>query len=792
MSHAQIESRIAGLADPDPPDPDDESAHRISGIAIGAGDVTNGLHGKKYWGADELQEAAASLIGTPVKALHSEQEVGEIVDAGYLPDRGLVYEADLTDTELAKGVDSGRLTVSIEASHHDGGSVETSRGKAMAATGINFTGMAIVQRGAAPSATAESGEAAALSPAEIHDALAGDGDVDPDIAAGAEAALADIEEIDIGDVVSWRTGNGTLAYGKVRGSIESGSYDDVFDIDRRVTAPAVLAVRYRPGQGNTWESTETQVARNPDSVTLLENFPAAPAQESTADASSSADRDEVPAASSAALSGDYEEGETVQWDWGGGTAYGRVAGRVVDEGVITRTFDGTEVSRDSGEEPVFILDVWRGEPDDADGEGEYEGQALQYESRVNSWDAPERAQMAEPTADDPDPPTTCRECGERERTFNTMRCPACHSEMSEEDHPPLATAPDEQIEAWRDQQAAAAAIPYEPTNVSVEDVTADDGPGFTDDEWDGDDVIASLPNPSDSEDAVDVLDRTMAVVPADDARDAKSNWKAPFRAGVDAPVNTRALVAIDGALSGARGGFDGLSEETESELSEWTQSMLAAAPDDLFGADDDESGEQSETAANASPAADDGTGPEDAGRTDADADSDSHRDAAAASRETDMGDDNTNPDVTELKARLSEKTDRIDDLEAELSELRDENETLEARAAAVDEAESAFAAALAEHVPRDAEALQADLSLSQMRDWLDDIDEASVEDAAAAEADVRSGAGGQSAALSESERERKQELEAKLSELDDKEGMLAEKERERVESELADLTGGEA
>jgi cell division protein FtsB len=148
--------------------------------------------------------------------------------------------------------------------------------------------------------------------------------------------------------------------------------------------------------------------------------------------------------------------------------------------------------------------------------------------------------------------------------------------------------------------------------------------------------------------------------------------------------------------------------------------------------------------------------------------------------------------VTELKARLSEKTDRIDDLEAELSELRDENETLEARAAAVDEAESAFAAALAEHVPRDAEALQADLSLSQLREWLEDIDEASVEDAAAAEADVRSGAGTETATLSESDRERKQELEAKLSELDDKEGMLAEKERDRLEAELADLTGGGA
>lgn len=36
-------------------------------------------------------------------------------------------------------------------------------------------------------------------------------------------------------------------------------------------------------------------------------------------------------------------------------------------------------------------------------------------------------------------PTTCRECDERERTYNTFRCPECHSEMTPDDHPPLAT-----------------------------------------------------------------------------------------------------------------------------------------------------------------------------------------------------------------------------------------------------------------------------------------------------------------------------------------------------------------
>jgi tRNA(Ile2) C34 agmatinyltransferase TiaS len=39
-------------------------------------------------------------------------------------------------------------------------------------------------------------------------------------------------------------------------------------------------------------------------------------------------------------------------------------------------------------------------------------------------------------------PTTCRECGERTRTYNTFRCPVCHPDMTEDDHPPLATEVD--------------------------------------------------------------------------------------------------------------------------------------------------------------------------------------------------------------------------------------------------------------------------------------------------------------------------------------------------------------
>jgi len=73
-------------------------------------------------------------------------------------------------------------------------------------------------------------------------------------------------------------------------------------------------------------------------------------------------------------------------------------------------------------------------------------------------------------------------------------------------------------------------IPFEVTNVSPTDIA--DAPGFTDEAWDGDAAIASMPNPSEESDAPDILDRAMTLVPADTgARDNKSNWKAPFRTG---------------------------------------------------------------------------------------------------------------------------------------------------------------------------------------------------------------------------------------------------------------------
>jgi hypothetical protein len=123
------------------------------------------------------------------------------------------------------------------------------------------------------------------------------------------------------------------------------------------------------------------------------------------------------------------------------------------------------------------------------------------------------------------------------------------------------------------------ATDYSSTDVSPEDV--DD---WTDDEWDGSDTIANLPNPSEDTDAGDLLDATHAVHPTGESnRDAKGNWKLPFRTAPDAPVNTRALVAIDAALSGSRGGVEGIGDNVRTDVTEWVGEMLDAAPDELFG-----------------------------------------------------------------------------------------------------------------------------------------------------------------------------------------------------------------
>jgi len=148
----------------------------IHGIAIGADDVTKGSSGiKKYWPAEELQEAAESLEGRPLVVDHDNSAagvVGRITKAGWKSDVGVIYEAELYDEDYAEKVDNGLLEVSVRGYHipveemdrrpEDGAKIVEK---------IEFDNLSIVPKGAAPSNTLNMGEHSELAAAELSAAL---------------------------------------------------------------------------------------------------------------------------------------------------------------------------------------------------------------------------------------------------------------------------------------------------------------------------------------------------------------------------------------------------------------------------------------------------------------------------------------------------------------------------------------------------------------------------------------------------------------------------------------------
>jgi len=279
----------------------------------------------------------------------------------------------------------------------------------------------------------------------------------------------------------------------------------------------------------------------------------------------------------------FDVGDLVRWQTSASPGTGRVAEVVTEPGEQVSA-EGADVTREATEqEAAYKLDNWNGDRFEA-------GTVVKSESELlGEWDdAPDAAMQANVTVPDTyrfDNPGEAVEAAQ-ELGFEGAGDEITHTHGEGEDtvfmpgpsHGAL-------VERLREMgELSENAIAMELTNVTPGDVE------FTDQEWDGSDAIAAMPNPSEDMAAADVLDQTHAVVPADDdARDNKANWKLPFRRGPDEPVNTRALVAIDATLSGGRGGVEGLSDDLQSEASDWTSEMLVAAPDDLFGATDDQS-----------------------------------------------------------------------------------------------------------------------------------------------------------------------------------------------------------
>lgn len=158
----------------DKPTSEDNLVH---GIAIGQNDETTGMSGKTTrWPGEVLQDAADKLVGVPIVKGHPGAEktddglqvdsqpplsskVGEVTDAKYKEDVGLLWQGEIKDEEMLEKVESGLAEVSPvvgrELKPVEG---EEDVFEATAVTG--FRDIGLVSRGASPSNNIQMGAAA--------------------------------------------------------------------------------------------------------------------------------------------------------------------------------------------------------------------------------------------------------------------------------------------------------------------------------------------------------------------------------------------------------------------------------------------------------------------------------------------------------------------------------------------------------------------------------------------------------------------------------------------------------
>ena len=160
------ETYIASLGDSDGP------PYTVHGVALGAGDVTQGASGiKKKWPASELEKAAETLEETNLVVDHENNAdgvVGRVTKAGYKKGTGVVYQAELYEEDLAGKIENNLLEVSIRGYHADVDNLEEDDDtEALIVEDITFDNLSIVPKGASPSNTLEMGEHEELTFAEL-------------------------------------------------------------------------------------------------------------------------------------------------------------------------------------------------------------------------------------------------------------------------------------------------------------------------------------------------------------------------------------------------------------------------------------------------------------------------------------------------------------------------------------------------------------------------------------------------------------------------------------------------
>lgn len=138
---------------------DDENV--IHGVALPPDTTAETSDDKVHFPSDEIEQAADKLAGEAVSRGHPdewpypvEETIGRVTKSEWNPELGLVYQATLTDDDIAEKVDAGILDVSAHVMSNDG--PENDDG-AVTATDLDFAGLGVVSKGAAYGNTAETG-----------------------------------------------------------------------------------------------------------------------------------------------------------------------------------------------------------------------------------------------------------------------------------------------------------------------------------------------------------------------------------------------------------------------------------------------------------------------------------------------------------------------------------------------------------------------------------------------------------------------------------------------------------
>jgi hypothetical protein len=153
----------------------DDGLLKVHGVALGNNDVTKGsFSGKrKLWRPEVLQEAGSFLEGKDIVVDHenksARETVGEITEAKFDEERGIIYQGVVQDEELEPKIENGWLEVSPRIIHSkDSDEVDGIESPSQI---FDIPNLSIVRKGASKSNTLNVGEMEELSVEELESAF---------------------------------------------------------------------------------------------------------------------------------------------------------------------------------------------------------------------------------------------------------------------------------------------------------------------------------------------------------------------------------------------------------------------------------------------------------------------------------------------------------------------------------------------------------------------------------------------------------------------------------------------